>query len=95
MKLARARNLPVGVAGKLMTDLVDLFEPVKLRSSNSENTKAEWRRKFKRYKEWMASWKVGHVTVSHLDELLEEKASGWESYRTHRLLIGELCGGLI
>ncbi|TXH11216.1 MAG: hypothetical protein E6R03_14615, partial [Hyphomicrobiaceae bacterium] len=69
---------------------IDEFRVVKLRSSNSVATKANWDMRFDRYVEWMGNWDISQVTVRELDELLEEKAPGFEAYRVNRLLLGEL-----
>jgi len=86
----KAQGLPVGAGGKTMMQLIELYEPVKLRTTKSAATEKEWRRKFKRYREWMGDWKVAKVTVLHLDQLLEEKAPQYDPYRLHRLLVSEL-----
>lgn len=69
---------------------IEEFRPVKLRSSNSAATKANWNMRFDRYIEWMGNWDISQITVRELDELLEEKAPGFEPYRVNRLLLGEL-----
>ncbi len=73
-----------------MNFVIEEFRPVKLRGSKSDATREIWSSRLDRYAEWIGTWDVSHTTVRMLDDLLLEKAPGYEPYRCHRLLLGEL-----
>lgn len=84
------RELARQAEGRTMAELIEFYEPIKLASTKSDASRTEWKRKFKRYKEWMGSWRVPQVTVQQLDELLAVRAPDYDPYRLHRLLLKEL-----
>jgi integrase len=86
----RAAKSVTGGIGNTMLDLIDFYEPIKLRSSNSVASRKAWSQKLKAYRLWMGDWKVSRISVQDLDTLLAEKAPLYDPYRLHRLLLGEL-----
>jgi enterobacteria phage integrase len=88
LNVARAALLPKLTV--TMADVIDAFTPIKLRASKSTRSQEGWLLRFNQYKKWCGAWPVAVVTVRMLDDLLAQHAVGYEPYRIHRLLLGEL-----